>query len=88
MFTEIKGKEMVILAKVIKNGYVDDNGQVVPGKSLEETLEEMELIDDLLVIMKSKSLFNKKRDIKTVLSERIEMSVKNSSIVSGSSAEH
>lgn len=88
MFKEIKGKEISIMANVIKNGYVDDNGQVVPGKSLEETLEEMELIDDLLVIMKSKSLFNKKRDIKTVLSERIEMSVKNSSIVSGSSSEH
>lgn len=85
MFREIKGKEMVILAKVIKNGYVDDNGQVVPGQSLEETLETMELIDDLLVIMKSKSLLNKKRNLKRVLSGRIEMSLKNSSIVPGSS---
>lgn len=85
MFKEIKGKEMLIMAKVIKNGYVDDNGQVVPGKSLEDTLEEMELIDDLLVIMKSKSLLNKKRNLKRVLSGRIEMSLKNSSIVPGSS---
>jgi len=85
MFTEIKGKEMVILAKVIKNGYVDDNGQVVPGKSLEDTLEEMELIDDLLVIMKSKSLLSKKRNLKRALSGRIEMACKNSSIVPGSS---
>lgn len=85
MFTEIKGKEMVILAKVIKNGYVDDDGQVVPGKSLEETLKEMELIDDLLVIMKSKSLLNKKQGLKRLLSGRIEMSLKNSSIVPGSS---
>lgn len=85
MFTVIKGKEMVILAKVIRNGYVDDNGQVVPGKSMEETLEEMELIDDLLVIMKSKSLLNKKRNLKRLLSGRIEMSLKNSSIVPGSS---
>jgi len=85
MFTEIKGKEMVIMAKVIKNGYVDEDGQVVPGLSLEETLETMELIDDLLVIMKSKSLLNKKRDLKRLLSGRIEMSIKNSSIVPGSS---
>lgn len=85
MFKEIKGKEMVILAKVIKNGYVTEDGEIVEGKSLEETLEEMELIDDLLVIMKSKSLLNKKRNLKRVLSGRIEMSLKNSSIVPGSS---
>ena len=85
MFTEIKGKEIAIMANVIKNGYVDDNGQVVPGQSLEETLETMELIDDLLVIMKSKSLLNKKRNLKRVLSGRIEMSLKNNSIISGSS---
>lgn len=85
MFKEIKGKEMVILAKVIKNGYVTEDGEIVEGKSLEETLEEMELIDDLLVIMKSKSLLNKKPNLKRTLSARIEMACKNSSIVSGSS---
>lgn len=85
MFTEIKGKEIVILAKIIKNGYINEDGEVVKEKSLEETLEEMELIDDLLVIMKSASLLNKKRGLKRTLSGRIEMSVKNSSIVSGSS---
>ena len=85
MFTEIKGKEIAIMANVIKNGYVDEDGEVVKSKSLEETLEEMELIDDLLVIMKSKSLLNKKQGMKRLLSGRIEMSVKNSSIVSGSS---
>ena len=85
MFTEIKGKEIAIMAHVIKNGYVDEDGEMVEGKSLEETLETMELIDDLLVIMKSKSLLNKKQGLKRLLSGRIEMSVKNSSIVSGSS---
>ena len=48
MFTEIKGKEIAIMANVIRNGYVDENGETVEGKSLEETLETMELIDDLL----------------------------------------
>ncbi|NMA74324.1 MAG: hypothetical protein GX963_09235 [Bacteroidales bacterium] len=85
MFTEIKGKEIAIMANVIKNGYVDEDGEMVEGKSLEETLETMELIDDLLVIMKSKSLLNKKQGLKRLLSGRIEMSLKNSSIVSGSS---
>lgn len=85
MFTELKGKETAIMANVIKNGYVDEDGEVVEGKSLEETLNTMELIDDLLVIMKSKSLLNKKQGLKRLLSGRIEMSIKNSTIVCGSS---
>ena len=74
-----------MIANELRNGYVDENGETVEGKSLEETLETMELIDDLLVIMKSKSLLNKKQGLKRLLSGRIEMSIKNSSIVSGSS---
>lgn len=74
-----------MIANELRNGYVDENGETVEGKSLEETLETMELIDDLLVIMKSKSLLNKKQGLKRLLSGRIEMSIKNSSIVPGSS---
>lgn len=85
MFSEIKGKEVVIMAKTITNGFVDENGEIVEGKSMEETLETMELIDDLLVIMKSKSLLNKKKGLNRLLSGRIEMSIKNNSIVVGSS---
>lgn len=81
MFTEIKGKEIAIMANLIKNGYTNGDGEVVKGKSLEETLEGMELIDDLLIMMKSKSLLNKKHGLKRLLSGRIEMSVKSSSIV-------
>lgn len=76
MFAEIKGKELVIMAKVIKNGFIDENGKNVEGKSLEETLELIEMIDDLLIIMKSKSLLNKKRGLKRAISGRIEMAIK------------
>jgi len=48
-------------------------------------LTDMELIDDLLVIMKSKSLLNKKNGLKRLISGRIDMEIKNSSIIPGSS---
>lgn len=53
--------------------------------TVEGVYEELKLIDDLLVIMKSKSLLNKKRGLNRLLSGRIEMEIKNSSIVPGSS---
>lgn len=53
--------------------------------TVEGVYEELKLIDDLLVIMKSKSLLNKKQGLKRLLSGIIEMEIKNSSIVPGSS---
>ena len=85
MFNEIKGKEILIMAKSISTDHYNEDGELIKGKSMEDTLEDMELIDDLLVIMKSKSLLNKKQGLKRLLSGRIEMSIRNSSIISGSS---
>ncbi|MDD4385740.1 MAG: hypothetical protein PHD06_11255 [Bacteroidales bacterium] len=41
------------------------------GLTKEEMLSELELIDDLLVLMKSKSLLNRKKNLKTQLEARI-----------------
>lgn len=51
----------------------------------ESVFNDLKLIDDLLVIMKSKSLLNKKRGLKRLLSGRIEMSCECSTITPGSS---
>ncbi|MFV0470013.1 MAG: hypothetical protein ACK5MK_13940 [Dysgonomonas sp.] len=73
------------MAKAISTDHYNENNELIKGKSMEETLEDMELIDDLLVIMKSKSLLNKKQGLKRLISGRIEMSCKSSTIVQGSS---
>lgn len=51
----------------------------------ESVFNDLKLIDDLLVIMKSKSLLNKKKGLKRLISMRIEMEIENSSIVPGTS---
>lgn len=83
MFREIKLQEAAVLAQVITTDHTDECGNTIKGKDLNGCLKEMELIDDLLSIMKSKSLLNKKRGLKRVISGRIEMSLKNSSIQPG-----
>jgi len=75
VITRPKEKEIMIKS-IIENS---------ENPTVEGVYEELKLIDDLLVIMKSKSLLNKKQGLKRLLSGRIEMSVKNSSIVPGSS---
>lgn len=85
MFKEIKGNQIVIMAKAISSDHYDEDGNFIEGKSMEETLENMELIDDLLVIMRSKALLNKKKGLKRLISGRIEMACNNNSIIPGSS---
>jgi len=41
------------------------------GMKKDEMLSELELIDDLLVLLKSKSLLNRKKNLKTQLEARI-----------------
>ena len=41
------------------------------GMKKDEMLSELELIDDLLVLLKSKSLLNRKKNLKTQLEVRI-----------------
>jgi hypothetical protein len=45
------------------------------GASKEEMLADLELIDDLLVLQKSKSLLNRKKNLKAQLEARIGLSL-------------
>jgi hypothetical protein len=75
MFKNIKLEEVLIFAKQGIEGFTTDEGDIVEPKSKEEVLEDLELIDDLLSIMKSKSLLNKKRGLKTVIDGRLSLAV-------------
>jgi hypothetical protein len=60
-FKQIAIRELPTWIKVFKGA----------GMNKEEMLSELELIDDLLVLMKSKSLLNRKKNLKTQLEARI-----------------
>ncbi len=75
MFKNIKLNEVLIFAKQGLNGFITDEGEVIKPISKDEILEETQLIDDLLSIMKSKSLLNKKRGLKAVIDGRLALSV-------------
>jgi len=74
MFKNIRLEEVLIFAKQGTQGFTTDDDVVEP-KTKEEVLEDIELIDDLLSIMKSKSLLNKKRGLKAVIDGRLALAV-------------
>lgn len=80
MFRNIKLEEVLIFAKQGIKGFTTDDGNVVAPKSKEEVLKDIELIDDLLSIMKSKTLLNKKRGLKAVIDGRLSLAVAPDSI--------
>lgn len=80
MFRNIKIKEALIFAKQGVKGFTTDDGDVIEPKSKEEVLEDIELIDDLLSIMKSKMLLNKKRGLKATIDGRLSLAVAPESI--------
>jgi hypothetical protein len=75
MFTNIKIEEVLIFAKQGIQGFTTDDGDIVEPKTKEEVLEDIELIDDLLSIMKSKMLLNKKKGLKAVIDGRLALAV-------------
>jgi len=60
-FKQIATRELPCWVNVLK----------AEGLEKEKMLSELELIDDLLVLMKSKSLLNRKKNLKTQLEARI-----------------
>jgi len=80
MFKNIKIQEVLIFAKQGVQGFITDDGDVVKPKSKEEVLADIELIDDLLSIMKSKMLLNKKKGLKAVIDGRLALAVAPESI--------
>ena len=83
MFKNIKLSEVLIFAKQGVEGFTTDDGDVVNPKSKEEVLEDIKLIDDLLSIMKSKMLLNKKKGLKAVIDGRLALAVVSKSIRAG-----
>jgi hypothetical protein len=88
MFTNINLKEAAVFARIMNNGYHDENGKFVKPTPKENILEEIELIDNMLSIMKSASLLNKKRNVKKMLDGILAISVGDDSVVPGSSNLH
>lgn len=64
-FQQIALKELPTWVNVLK----------AEGLTKEEMLADLELIDDLLVLQKSKSLLNRKKNLKAQLEARIGMSL-------------
>lgn len=88
MFSNIKIKEAAIFAKHMVEGYTDEDGVVQKPISKEDVLEEIELIDNMLTVMKSRSLLNKKRGVKKMLDGILSISVKDEDVSVGGSNDH
>lgn len=88
MFTNIKLSEVSIFAKNMSVDSYDEDGNFYAAKSPEEILETIELIDNMLSVMKSRSLMNKKRNVKKMLDGLISMSIGDTSVVPGHSNNH
>jgi hypothetical protein len=85
MYDNINNTESKIMAKSIAKGYEDDNGIIRKPKSVKEIINDMQLIDDLLNIMKSKSLLNRKNNLKKAINARLTLDVHPDDILIGGS---
>lgn len=88
MFTNINLKETAVFARIMNNGYYDENGKYVNPTPKENILEEIELIDNMLSIIKSASLLNKKRNVRKMLDGILAISVGDESVTPGLSNSH
>lgn len=75
MFKNIKLEEVLIFAKQGVQGFTTSDGSVVESKTKKAVLEDIELIDDLLSIMKSKNLLIKKKGLRAVIDGRLALAV-------------
>ena len=88
MFEHIKPQELPILAKSFKGALTTEEGHQYPERSNEEVLADLELVDHLLAIMKSKSLLNRKRGLLKMVDGLLAISVGDASVVPGHSNNH
>jgi hypothetical protein len=88
MFSNINTQETLLFAKSMKQGFTSEDGVCYPPLSNEEIVDELELIDNMLSVMKSKSLLNKKRNLSKCLDGLISSAVDPGSITPGSSNNH
>lgn len=88
MFTNVKIEEAAIFAHIMANGYQTEEGVFVAPTPKDEILEEIELIDNMLTVLKSKSLLNKKRGVKKMLDGLLAISVGDPSVSPGGANNH
>lgn len=88
MFSVIKLNEVAIFVKNMSQDRLDDDGKLIDPLTKEEMLDTLELIDNMLVVMKYKSLLNKKRNLKKMIKGIIEMHIDSNSITPGGSNNH
>jgi len=88
MFTNINLKEMAVFAKTMKNGFTTEDGVEIPPMPAPEILGNLELIDNMLSVMKSKSLLNKKMHVRKQLDGLLAISVGDEAMMPGGSNNH
>lgn len=76
MFNNINLLEVKIFATQMKNGFTSEEGVKYDPLTNEEILENLELIDNMLTVMKSHSLLNRKKGLKKTLDGLLERSIK------------
>lgn len=78
-FSEIKDTEALIFYKNGISGFEIDN-EVVEAKEPMEVLKDIETIDQLLILQKSKSLLNKKRGLRELIGKVIQNRISNDAV--------
>lgn len=89
MYSNINTEELVIWVKTLRTDTIGEDGQVHKAmKTAEEIHEELETIDNMLTVMKSANLLNRKRGVKKMLSGIISIAVGDESVTPGTSNLH
>jgi len=88
MFSNISLSELPLLAREFKKAYLSEDGQAYAEKSTEELLADIELVDHMLGVLKSKSLLNKKRGTNKMLDGLLAMATGDETVVPGSANNH
>lgn len=85
MFTQIKLPEAALLARTMKANLVLDDGTICPAKDNEQILDDMILIDNMLSVMRSKALLNRKSGTKKMLDGLLAIATGDTSVIPGTS---
>ena len=77
--TEMKEEEALIFYKLITEGF-EMEGEKIPPKSPEEAIKSIELTDQMLIILKTKSLLSRKIGVRKLLTKLLVNHISNNAI--------
>lgn len=83
MFSNIKLTEAAIFAEIMTNGFSDEKGKFYKPTPKTKIVDEIQLIDNMLTVLKTKSLLNKKRGVKRMLDGLLGIATGDQSILIG-----